>query len=69
MKKVYDWYVEGNYVQASISGSDTYFCTGEDGHGLFKINCAANSRCQILGTADFSVVGVKDKIGKVRRNL
>ena len=62
------WTVDKNYVEAQIS-EDVYYCTGKDGYGLYRVNSAANSRKQILGTAQFSVAGIKDKKGKVRRFL
>jgi len=65
MKK---WFEEGNYVEWNIN-EDEYYCTGKDGYGLFLVNSAANSRKQILGTCEFSVVGIKDKKGKVRKAI
>lgn len=68
MKKRVKWYVDDNYVEAEISET-VYYCTGRGGYGLFIVDRAKNDRHQILGTAQFSVAGVKDKIGKMRRTL
>lgn len=62
------WIVDKNYVEAQIN-EDTYYCTGKDGYGLFRVNSTANTRKQILGTAQFSVAGVKDKKSKVRKRI
>ena len=62
------WTVDDNYVEVQISDS-VYYCTGRDGYGLFRVNSETNDRKQILGTAQFSVAGIKDKKGKVRRFL
>ena len=60
--------IDGNYVEAHID-SDRYYCTGKNGEGLFFVDSAKNTRKQIEGTAQFSVKGIADKKGKLRRYL
>lgn len=60
--------VDGNYVEVQVN-DDTYYCTGKDGRGLFFVDSAKNELKQIEGTAQFSVAGVEDKKGKLRRYL
>ena len=60
--------VDGEYVDARVS-DDSYYCTGRDGYGLFYVDSRRNERKQIEGTAQFSVHGLKDKKGKLRRYL
>lgn len=62
------YYTDNNYVEAHVS-ENVYYCTGRDGYGLFRVDSERNSRSQILGTAQFSVVGVKSKKAKLRRFL
>ena len=44
-----------------------YWTTDADGEGIFIVDLKENSRTQILGTCDFSVVGLKDPKAKIRR--
>ena len=62
------WIVEGDYIEAHIN-EDIYYCTGKDGNGLFRVNSTLNNRKQILGTAQFTVNGIKDKKGKIRKQI
>ena len=62
---MFKWIENGNYMECHVGG-DCYFCTNEDGRGLFRVNSTRNERKQILGTAEFSVCGLKDKRRKMR---
>ena len=44
-----------------------YFCTNDDGDGVFCVDLKRNTRDQILGTCQFSVAGLKDPRAKIRR--
>lgn len=53
-------------------GEDTpncYYCTNDDGEGVFFVNSRANSRKQLAGTCEFSLSGIKDPRGKIRRYM
>lgn len=44
-----------------------YWTTSLDGDGIFFVDLKSNERLQLLGTADFSLNGVKDPKAKIRR--
>ena len=53
-------------------GEDTpncYYCTNDEGNGVFLINSRANDRKQLVGTCEFSLVGIKDPRGKIRKYM
>lgn len=50
-----DWYVS------------QYYCTNSEGEGLFFVDLKRNERKQILGTCQFSLRGLKDPKGAIRR--
>jgi len=44
-----------------------YWCTNKAGEGVFFVDSEKNERRQLVGTCDFSVFGLADKRGKIRR--
>lgn len=50
-----DWYVS------------QYYCTNDEGEGLFFVDLKRNERTQILGTCQFSLRGLKDPKRAIRR--
>ena len=44
-----------------------YYCTNADGEGLFFVDLKRNKTKQILVTCQFSLNGLKDPKGKIRR--
>lgn len=46
--------------------NDVYYCTNSDGEGIFIVDIGRNERKQILGTCQFSLVGLKDPRRKIR---
>ena len=60
--------VDGNYIEAHVDDFH-YYCTNKSGNGLFYVDLDRNDRKQIEGTSQFSVAGVADKKGKLRRYL
>jgi len=43
---------------------DIYYCTNNEGDGIFHINCVRNERKQLEGTLQFSVSGLTDASAK-----
>lgn len=61
----YIWYhaeKRSNYVSK-------YFSTNDEGEGVFFIDLTKNERHQLLGTCQFSLVGLKDPRSKIRRYM
>jgi hypothetical protein len=54
MQKRYKYIVDGKKVSCFIT-ENCYYCTNNDGEGLFIVNEVKNARSQILGTCQFSV--------------
>ena len=50
-----DWYV------------NRYYCTNDEGEGVFVVDLSRNERKQIMGTCQFSLAGLKDPRGAIRR--
>lgn len=46
---------------------DRYFCTNNEGEGIFLVDLTRNDRKQLVGTCDFTLNGVKNPKAKVRR--
>ena len=49
-----------------IGNDDVYFCTNNDGEGIFEIDCYRNNRRQLTGTMQFSVRGLKESSVKAK---
>lgn len=43
---------------------DIYYCTNNEGDGIFRINCVRNECNQLEGTLQFSVSGLTDASAK-----
>lgn len=43
---------------------DIYYCTNNEGEGIFCIDCVRNDSKQLLGTLQFSVSGLTDASAK-----
>ncbi len=52
------WYKE--------TDGDRYFCTNDNGEGVFLVDLTRNDRKQIVGTCDFTLNGVKDPRARIR---
>ena len=46
---------------------DRYFCTNDNGEGIFFVDLTRNDRKQLVGTCDFTLNGVKDPKAKIRK--
>ena len=44
-----------------------YYCTNNDGEGLFFVDLKNNERWQVLGTCQFSLRGLKDPKRAIRK--
>ena len=62
---MYKYTHKDNYWEWHLNGEeDIYFCTDEDGEGVFKIDPCRNSRDQLTGTCQFSVRGLSEKYAR-----
>lgn len=62
-----------NYEKISDHGwkwytgnDDIYFCTNNNGEGIFKVDSCRNNRRQLEGTMQFSVRGLKESSVKAK---
>lgn len=54
-----------NYWQWWVSNEkDVYYCTDDDGEGVFRIDQRRNNRDQLTGTLQFSVRGLSEEYAK-----
>ncbi len=58
---------EGKYWEWTGYDFDRYFCTNDEGEGIFFVDLCANSRRQLEGTCQFSLSGLKDPKAKIRK--
>nr|DAX97508.1 MAG TPA: hypothetical protein [Caudoviricetes sp.] len=49
-----------------MRNDDVYFCTNNDGDGIFEVNPCRNSRHQLMGTMQFSIRGLKENSAKAK---
>jgi hypothetical protein len=61
--KRYIWY----WAKSREPLPDRYYCTNNEGDGIFVIDLVRNDRKQLIGTCQFSLAGIKDPRGKIRR--
>ena len=61
----YEQYSEHGWIWYT-EDTNIYFCTDDDGEGIFQVNRYRNSNHQLTGTMQFSVRGLKENSAKAK---
>ena len=54
-------------AESRLDAPSAYYCTNDEGEGVFFVDLDRNERTQLVGTCDFSLARIKDPRGKIRR--